>query len=549
MANTGCTRAWPVAAGLTLIVAAAAWHMYHLAGPTEDAFISFRFARHLVAGHGLVWNVGEPPVEGFTNFLWVMICAGFDRCRLDVLRASQSLGVASGLLTILLTYVFARHILRMGRGWSLLPCGMLAVAGPIPLWSTSGLETTFFGLLLLTGCGLVAVGQMHRSSAALLGGCLCLLTATLTRPEGFGVFVVTAALALLLWPGGPTRRQCAVVLAGYLLPFSVYFVWRYTYFGTLWPNTFYAKTGGTVFQWLRGVIYTGYFGLHFVLPAIWIPALLIWERHRVPPKRLRLLDHLRASFGASLSALVTVAYTLQIIYVGGDYLPYYRFFVPVMPFIYLLLARWAQELAESAAFTRARRGMFRLLLAACLAGLLMHSTMIEDLVFSKPAVTQGNYSAARRGYWHTARLKLVGRFFNEYKRDDSESLYTFAIGIISYLSPMKVYDQHGLVDPVVARQPSSRKHPGWGLAGHEKDGLMRALSRKPTFIMFSRNLTPDPLPFPSYPPAAEAILRRDYHLRSVWLDDVENHEKGYFTFLERNDRPASGTDATMHDHP
>jgi hypothetical protein len=38
---------------------------------TDDTYISMRYARHLANGHGLVWNIGEAPVEGFTNFLWV----------------------------------------------------------------------------------------------------------------------------------------------------------------------------------------------------------------------------------------------------------------------------------------------------------------------------------------------------------------------------------------------------------------------------------------------------------------------------------------------
>ena len=35
----------------------------------EDAMISMRYARHLADGHGLVWNIGEEPIEGFTNLL------------------------------------------------------------------------------------------------------------------------------------------------------------------------------------------------------------------------------------------------------------------------------------------------------------------------------------------------------------------------------------------------------------------------------------------------------------------------------------------------
>ena len=38
---------------------------------TDDAFISFRYVRNLLAGHGLVFNPGEY-VEGYTNFLWIL---------------------------------------------------------------------------------------------------------------------------------------------------------------------------------------------------------------------------------------------------------------------------------------------------------------------------------------------------------------------------------------------------------------------------------------------------------------------------------------------
>ena len=38
---------------------------------TDDAFISFRYVRNLLEGHGLVFNPGEY-VEGYTNFLWIL---------------------------------------------------------------------------------------------------------------------------------------------------------------------------------------------------------------------------------------------------------------------------------------------------------------------------------------------------------------------------------------------------------------------------------------------------------------------------------------------
>jgi len=59
-------------------------HAFYLGVIAEDAFISFRFAKNLAIGNGLVWNAGEPPVEGYTNFLWVVISAAVLRAGLDV---------------------------------------------------------------------------------------------------------------------------------------------------------------------------------------------------------------------------------------------------------------------------------------------------------------------------------------------------------------------------------------------------------------------------------------------------------------------------------
>ena len=34
--------------------------------------VSMRFARNLADGHGLVYNAGQPAVEGYTNLLWTL---------------------------------------------------------------------------------------------------------------------------------------------------------------------------------------------------------------------------------------------------------------------------------------------------------------------------------------------------------------------------------------------------------------------------------------------------------------------------------------------
>lgn len=61
----------------------------------DDAFISFRYAKHLAEGYGLVWNIGEYSVEGYTNFLWVVIMAFIHLIKLDPALSAKIIGIFS----------------------------------------------------------------------------------------------------------------------------------------------------------------------------------------------------------------------------------------------------------------------------------------------------------------------------------------------------------------------------------------------------------------------------------------------------------------------
>ncbi len=41
----------------------------------DDMYISLRYAKHWAAGDGLVWNVSAAPVEGYSNFSFVVLAA------------------------------------------------------------------------------------------------------------------------------------------------------------------------------------------------------------------------------------------------------------------------------------------------------------------------------------------------------------------------------------------------------------------------------------------------------------------------------------------
>src|SRR4051812_27342448 len=45
--------------------------------PQEDAAMLMRYSEHLAQGYGIVWNVGEKPVDGATDFLFMVLLAVF----------------------------------------------------------------------------------------------------------------------------------------------------------------------------------------------------------------------------------------------------------------------------------------------------------------------------------------------------------------------------------------------------------------------------------------------------------------------------------------
>lgn len=89
------------------LLAACVFHAYYWSCLVDDAYISFRYAENLAAGHGLVFNPGER-VEGWTSFLWVVILGLLSLVGLPLPRAAAALGSACGVATILLAWIVGR---------------------------------------------------------------------------------------------------------------------------------------------------------------------------------------------------------------------------------------------------------------------------------------------------------------------------------------------------------------------------------------------------------------------------------------------------------
>jgi arabinofuranosyltransferase len=440
------------------------------ADAVDDAYISFRYAHNLVEGQGLVFNPGER-VEGYSNFLWTVVLALFMWLGLDPSLVSIVLGVLFDLATLWLVYRFAQAASLENRVIPIVATFCLALDGSFALWSVSGMETSMFAFLVLAALTSY-VWEWREGKPGFLSGVLLALAA-MTRPEGvlvIGVVVVHQALARLIRDrqvvsGGDLARVGAFVAL--YLP---YFLWRYYYYGFLLPNTFYAKVTveGSGAQRERGLRYLATFaGLHLG----WVMPLLAL----VPVLKRRL------SFWFTILLSVVLAYLGYIAYVGGDW-SVGRFFVPVLPLAYILIATgvvetydtlcgWLRRLTESGVASTS----LRYATAACLvlAGVVLFWT---SSLRGEHELFVAHFQAARASH---ARVAMGEWLRDNVPRDTF--IAVDAAGQIPYYADLRTLDMFGVNDVHTAHLQVDSM--GEGVPGHEKFDFDYIMWRHPDLIV------------------------------------------------------------------
>ncbi len=230
--------------------------------PFEDAAMLMRYAQHLADGQGIVWNIGEHPVDGATDFLFMAASAALIKLGLTVGQAVRGIGFASHLLPVLLVYWTNRRIHNANIPFSILS-GLYLVVGTGLSYVSAYFGTPFFALAAASTwtLGLVLIQKENPRFGLILAFALSGLVTGLIRPEG----VILASLMLLaiifmrladdsplsFWERARVRGVFSIIItfgAVFLLLGGAYFLWRWNYFGYPLPNPFYKK-GGSGLYW------------------------------------------------------------------------------------------------------------------------------------------------------------------------------------------------------------------------------------------------------------------------------------------------------------
>ena len=330
--RTGQPR-WALAAALLVFLAHA---LNYLTFFVDDEGIPFVFGSHLAKGLGLSYNSIEGRVEGYSDFLHVVmdgmifgLTRGVGASRLDVFFVGKALSLAAGLGTVFLVFVAVRRFRSVTDAGTGAALAFIALSGPLAVWSCSSLETAPFAwLVTLLVVALIAGDDVEESRGWNRLAAAAAVLVCLERIDG-PVFAGSALVAWVLL-SQPTRRR--ELLLRVCLPaaavVTVYHVGRIGYFGHLLNMPAYAKVLYKIIPDPRLVARRPResYALQFVDTFGWLPVVAFG---------------VAATYAATRNGQVrrcVAAASLMIAYVSlvGDWMFGFRFFVPIVPLIAIL---------------------------------------------------------------------------------------------------------------------------------------------------------------------------------------------------------------------
>ena len=366
----------------------------------DDAYITYRYAQNLVAGLRFVFNTQGEVVEGFSSPLWLLFLAGSGKIfgSQYILVTSVLTGLTAYFLTVWRIAVFALN--NNDNRWAL-SSGVLAVLLPSYIfYASTGMEQMLYILLIV-----LCTEAFYRPTKTELRPqfylALLFSAAAWLRPETPFIMVIGAI-------------QCWLIEKNILLaikrfsPMACYFtlgylsllIIRWVLFNDVLPNTYYAK---------EPIISSGISYIYYALIEQYFFSALLF------------LASLGAFFGTAFHRQMLISGLLWLIppvIEGGDWMLSLRFLMPSMTF-FLLASSGISAIAvkKSGAVVIFCIGVF---------SVISHFENIYLGRIASDSIYTTNFEQAYR--------------INFVKRIDAESVGLVDIGLMGYLTDVKIFD-------------------------------------------------------------------------------------------------------------
>lgn len=427
----------------------------------DDEMVSMRYAKNLVLGNGLTWNIGER-IEGFSNPLWTFYMAFWHTFGLpDRLNSLPIL--LTNVLFLLINLFYLKKITELVVSKNTLAVFLsvlfCAFYFSINNWAILGTETTPLMLITTFSAYSFLKNNFRIINFLMLG------IGVLIRLD-FSVIYLTFLTILFFQKKQEKFFSGGLIFVGIIL---LQFGLRFGYYGEFFPNTYYLKMTGfpIILRIMRGLYYFAEFalksGIIFILPFIFITNI----------RKIYLL------------ILLLGAGSLYSIYVGGDVWEYFgganRYLAVVMPLYFVILALVIEKLI---ALTKKSYNLYLLVILLIPLNLVLLNSAGKDMMRDFLGLTWHQTVGANK--LNTQKALLINGVVTE-----GSTVAIEWAGVTPYFANDKYFiDILGKNDKYIARLESTEylkvtNKPFWNvfLPGHTKwDYKYSIIDKRPDII-------------------------------------------------------------------
>ncbi len=378
----------------------------------DDSYITYRYVERFLEGKGITFNDGER-VEGFSHPLWFFLLSFL---KLILPFKIEFIANFLGFISSLFLLYFLIDYLKENLFSQILSSLFLITTPAFLYYSTSGLETNFFALLIF-----LSFYFSTKENWILVSIFLGLLS--ITRPEGllYGILFFIFNLKKI--------KEYLKFLPLFLFPFIFYEIFRIIYFNDIFPNTFYAKPSG---------LYGSSGGIFYIFP--WIYAIggpfifILFFFSKIPKNVIPFF----------IANLIFLGYS------QGDWMVFGRLIFPIFPILITIFSIFLKD-ALTALIEKFKINEIIFLILLPIFSLIVWFPQIKNYINEEGLTT----------VMKSRDQILVGKWLDKNIKE-GKSVSTFRLGGISYKAKnLRALDLYGLTDKEQGRWVYGGKKGGF----------------------------------------------------------------------------------------